>query len=518
MGLIISKKHAKTCQRQPRATLSPEILLAPLPMPPASSVPRRHSSSPPCRSSRTPPRRPSRSTSRSPSCSPPELLSFNNAEYRPIPDDQTIVHHPSYDLPRYGISINLRLRCLVCLNCNRAIDCDKMIDHLKKDLPLVEVPSDLPATLQTAYNLVTYTNVKYPEGPIPPVYGILLEPQQAYFCDCGHGNHTLSTLRIHQNRTEERPCPRRLHNPRHHIGYAQRLTNNRRLFEVDISMMRPVSDDDTHYPLAYRQSLPALREYSKLEIKGAEDEMNVSSFFYKERWLDHLKGYTPEDIMEVCKDVTTEFPLAGVLRKVAYEFLRRSNELIKRHSSFGLPRAMGQTTERDTLYRFDWVTEPTLQKYSLTLHRLVLGVLRQMDPGYSHKYRFPSLHATQLVPFEALSQALVRGPPVNELIDLYESACFSLFAHHQHEYETSRKLDQFFSPAICFLVVHSVKEGGGFKMASMISQIAAHLMFSVRAVVIDEVTRKALRDGIGFFKCVLFLFSACLRLVISFPL
>ena len=103
-----------------------------------------------------------------------------------------------------------------------------------------------------------------------------------------------------------------------------------------------------------------------------------------------------------------------------------------------------------------------MKKYALTLHRLLFGILRQLDDSYSHKYRYPPLHESQVVRFQALKMALGDGTPKGDLVWLYQAACYSLFAHHQHMYETSRDLDQFFSPVICFLVLSSVHEKGGF--------------------------------------------------------
>ena len=144
---------------------------------------------------------------------------------------------------------------------------------------------------------------------------------------------------------------------------------------------------------------------------------------------------------------------------------------------------MGQTTERETLHRFDSISKPSVQKYSLMLHRLLFGVLWQMGPTDTHKYRYPPLHSSQVTPLEALANGLARDPPASELGDLFQAACFAIFAHYRHKYETAKHLDQFFSPAICFLVIHSVQKQGGFKLFSMISQIAAHLMFSLQSVI-----------------------------------
>ena len=74
------------------------------------------------------------------------------------------------------------------MTCWRAIDCEKMIDHIWKDLPLVKVPDELPSILQTAYDLISYHKaVIHASGTIPPVFGIPLEESLLYFCQCGRG-------------------------------------------------------------------------------------------------------------------------------------------------------------------------------------------------------------------------------------------------------------------------------------------------------------------------------------------
>ena len=153
---------------------------------------------------------------------------------------------------------------------------------------------------------------------------------------------------------------------------------------------------------------------------------------------------------------------------------------------------------RETLHRFDSVQESTVKKYALTLHRLVFGILRQLDPSYAHKYRYPALDPAQLIHLQALKQGLESGQSIDTLLPLFQAACFSLFGHHQHMYDSSRSLDQFFSPVICFLVVSSVREKGGFQLPSVITQYIAHIMFAVRAVMLNEIITKSRAEKIGF--------------------
>jgi hypothetical protein len=250
-----------------------------------------------------------------------------------------------------GIVINLYFRCVICLNCERAVDTTKLVEHIRKDLPLCEVPVELPAVLETTYNLVPYSTIVYTRGPIPPIFGIPLQPNPFFFCECGKGYSTIEALRPHQTRVGDRECPARSKKIRFHKGYGQRLTANRSIFEVEPIEWLIASEDHFQYPLAFSRSLPPLRNYSKMEIKGAEDEMNTSSFFYTQRWLEHLEGFTPEDIQEVNKEsAPDEVPFGERLREVAVEFLSQANAEIKKHNSFGILRVMGQTTEYVSFY------------------------------------------------------------------------------------------------------------------------------------------------------------------------
>ena len=236
--------------------------------------------------------------------------------------------------------------------CHRAVNCENIAQHVHGHLPLIDIPSDLPAVLKSTYDLVPYNDVTYDAGSVPPVFGILLEEKALLFCDCGKGYSDRESLRIHQTCLGKRQCRHRTQSPSFHMGYGQQLTGNRQFFEVDFESWRRTTADDTHYSLVYQKTLPPPRQYSKMEIKGAEDEMNTSSFFFTQKWIPYLKSYTSEEVLEVCKISSPEAPYGELLRKVAEQFLLRMNEEIKNHNSFGLLKLMGQTTERETVNRF----------------------------------------------------------------------------------------------------------------------------------------------------------------------
>ena len=281
----------------------------------------------------------------SPSCSPSDFHPLLESDYIPFPTNETVVEHQPYNLPSLGIVINLRFRCIICINCERAIDPSSLSEHIHKDLPMIDIPADLQTVLENTYHVVPYSSVGYSQGPISPVFGIPLHLSPLFFCDCGRGYSTFNALRVHQTRGGDRPCPLRQHNPGNHQGYGQRLTSHRRFFEVDPNKWSKDQEGFRNYRLAFSRSLPPLRDYSNMEIKGAEDEMNTSSFFYTERWLSHLEGYSPKDIEEVLQYTTSEAPIGERLRSVAEEFLELANAKIKNYTSFGILKMMGQTTE-----------------------------------------------------------------------------------------------------------------------------------------------------------------------------
>jgi hypothetical protein len=279
----------------------------------------------------------------SPSCSPPDLPILYEGNYTPFPDHNTVVHHLPYNLPSLGIIINKFFRCIICINCQRVVDCSKLHDHVHKENPYVDFPPDLPRVLEDAYQLKSVSSLEKTIGPIPPIFGIPLHLQPLYFCGCGRGFSTEATLNSHQTRTAERPCPLRGQKG-FHRGYGQRLLGYKSFFEVNPRLWLKDFEDQPHYSRVFSRSLPPLRDYSKMEIKGAEDEMNTSSFFYTQRWLSHLEGYTPEDIQEVLLQTTLEAPYGERLREVAEGFLQMENNEIQRHNSFGILNLMGQTT------------------------------------------------------------------------------------------------------------------------------------------------------------------------------
>ena len=408
-------------------------------------------------------------------CSLEALPSIDTSEYTSIPDSRTVIHHPPYNFPALGIVINTHFHCIICLNCEHTVDTSNLIEHICHELPCCKVLENLPSVLQASYNLVPYSRIIYPLSPTPPIFGILLHLQPIFFCDCGKGYAVFETLWTHQTHTGECECSFQHKRPSYHQGYGQCLTANWPFFEVDCTPWHLASDTSYHYPLTFCQSLLPLHDYLKMKIKGAEDEMNTSSFFYTQHWLAHLDRYSPEVIKEVTQESSPGTPYGECLCQVTEEFLMMTNVKIWNHNSFWILKLMRQTTKyvlfllclwvdwmliisrRETLHCFDPVLPNTIKKYALILHHLVFGVLHQLDPLYSYKYCYPLLHMIQLLTLQELWAVLQRETAVTELIPLFQAACYTLFAHHQHRYNTLQHLNQFFSPVICFLLFLSIQ-------------------------------------------------------------
>jgi hypothetical protein len=115
------------------------------------------------------------------SCSPVELNALDLYQYMPVPSQDTVIHHPPYNLPAMDIVINLSFCCLICLKCERALDTSNLIEHVRRDLPFFNISEDLPSILQMKYNLIPYSSFTYTPGPKPSVFGIPLQREPIFF-------------------------------------------------------------------------------------------------------------------------------------------------------------------------------------------------------------------------------------------------------------------------------------------------------------------------------------------------
>jgi len=146
--------------------------------------------------------------------------------------------------------------------------------------------------------------------------------------------------------------------------------------------------------------------------------------------------------------------------------------------------------------------ETSVAKYSLVLHRLIFACIRYyVGKEWPSTYQYPAIDESQRLALQKLYNAIEGESPLQELDKLYHSACFSLFAHQKHEYDVSFDLpSKFFSPVICFIVLHCIAESGGTTNSSTITNVVAPIMYSIRASIFRAVLSTVALERVSTFQ------------------
>src|SRR6266568_2612696 len=144
---------------------------------------------------------------------------------------------------------------------------------------------------------------------------------------------------------------------------------------------------------------------------------------------------------------------------------------------------------RDKKFSFRRLKDGSVMTYSLILHRFVFNCLRfYVREGWTSSYKYPNMDISQIQRLQLLDDALDQEQSEKEIDQLFHQACYSLFAHEKHMYPASNESGtNFFSPVICFLVLHCVSENGSTPFSSSISNVVAPIMYSIRACVFREI-------------------------------
>jgi hypothetical protein len=89
--------------------------------------------------------------------------------------------------------------------------------------------------------------------------------------------------------------------------------------------------------------MPPPFDYSKMLVKDVDDHQNMSSFLFREGWLDLVTGYPPDEILEATRlPDPDEEPWGKALQKAAHRYMAHVQPLISRHHGFGLTEAIAQ--------------------------------------------------------------------------------------------------------------------------------------------------------------------------------
>jgi len=94
----------------------------------------------------------------------------------------------------------------------------------------------------------------------------------------------------------------------------------------------------------FRQGITPTRDYSKIPVPVPEDRANLSSFFYRDGWLEHVKGYTPQDLIEARRSHKEE-EYGEDLRKAAKRYIADVQDKIRVNGIFGLLKDIGSTDQ-----------------------------------------------------------------------------------------------------------------------------------------------------------------------------
>ncbi|KAF8956790.1 hypothetical protein BDZ97DRAFT_1925160 [Flammula alnicola] len=481
------RKHAQKCAEQPfrpnRALLPPRIEATPR----ANTTPTP-SSPIPCSSPiiDTPP------------SSQEELPMFYNEQYLREPTPYTVVHHPAFNLPALAIVIDTRFRSVICMEHQRVTDYSGLRNHIQRHVKHIEFPEDLVTRLETEYNLVHPADIAYTNEPIEPVFGVPILPNPHHFCgDCGRGYMELETLRVH-HATPDR-CTDRIAASPDRTGYGQAIVKGKfcRIFQVDVSKLRRIAHAPTPYSQIFIDNHPLPVDYSKNRIRGPEDDLNLSQFYYHEGWIQVVDSYSPAAIIEACRNSTEDDQYGQELKDASRRYLTSIQAVIRDHTTNGLPRTIAQLIPDQTSNNvFNAIGEAAINKYSLTLHRLIFNIIRQLFGPWESLVKYPTLAPVQQEAFRELINCLQEKKPATAIDACFHQVCLAIFGHEKHVYETSRKLDKFFSPVNTYVVYRSVKPAGNFDKASNITQTIAHLTYSIRATYLKEIATIATTDSV----------------------
>ena len=270
----------------------------------------------------------------------PPLPRIRNSDYLRLPDENTVMEHCEYNLASYGIVINMLLRVAVCVECEKTIALSSLVSHIRTHLKFVDIPSGLPDELQTSFALKE--TVVWPKTPIKPIFPIPIHPEPLVFCNnCNKGYTTISSVQSHQR---TRKCSDTLRpSDSYHNGYGQliHLGKARSYLQVVVDDLVKKTDKQIDHAALFMDNLGGIRDYANMPVRLPEDEMNLSSFYHRDGWLQHLEGFTAADLSEAYRRSTSEDSGGEILQKLAYRYLKESQENIKIHSGFGLMRALG---------------------------------------------------------------------------------------------------------------------------------------------------------------------------------
>jgi len=234
-----------------------------------------------------------------------------------------------------NLAIHTVLKVAICLSCHQPVLPPSNIPrHVHGHIHELRPNQSIADTLIEQYSLGD--SICYPSKPIYPVFGIPLLEDPHYFCDeCHSGYHRLTGIQTHQ-------ASGRCNGKAYQLGYGQLIVgSHRRIIQVEVDNLKKNDDVDINHARWFRQGITPSRDYSKIPVPIPENRSNLSSFFYRDGWLEQVKGYTPEDLYEAHRLHGDNEKHGQALRKAAHRYIESIQDKIQANVVFGLLKDIG---------------------------------------------------------------------------------------------------------------------------------------------------------------------------------
>ncbi|KAJ7494196.1 hypothetical protein FB451DRAFT_1551352 [Mycena latifolia] len=420
---------------------------------------------------------------------PEDSFDSDVAIYAREPGADTIITHPDYDLQSYDLVINTLLHAVICLSCGHCLEPFHLESHVRAHTPYIPVPAGMSGALRREFSLrgLAKLTAHIPRTFPAPIFGLALTNQRYKFCNqCGHGFGSASSLCSHQTARDR--CPKPPGAPSTHTeGHGQQFTNGAYnvIFQVDPTKLPLKSESTAPSPvdIFFATPRPCI-DYSKVPFAPPPRDLDLNSFALREGWMRLIDGYTPEELSESCRLSTSEDGELHELRDLVVGYITSVQPEIEKHASFGLQKLLAHVGLNDSLAGFNTIIAASCDKYGSTLWRLVFNLLRQIYDPYPPPFTYPltSLHRTAL---KKLVEGLRDEFVPDAMASLVHTVVQSLFSHKKND----NKLDKFFSPVCCFLVLYSLKASGQFHLSSTITSIIMQLIYANRSTQLLEMRR-----------------------------
>ena len=262
-----------------------------------------------------------------------------NQDYHREAGPFVVTSTPDVDLTKFNLVVSTVLKAVICLTCQRPIVPPSSISrHVQGHISQFQLGEEQVNILTQRFSLGL--TVQYPYHAIEPIFGIPLLEEPHFFCDeCQCGFNQLTGIQTHQSSG-------RCTGTTHHKGYGQCISGvNRRIIEVEIDKLKKKSDVTMDYGAWFQSGITPVRDYSKLPVPIAEDRSNMSTFFYSDGWLEHIKGHTPQNLFDARRPHGDDDMHGDVLRKAAERYLSDIQPDIQEHIVFGLLKDIGSVHE-----------------------------------------------------------------------------------------------------------------------------------------------------------------------------